>query len=258
MYQKMLEEKTRLEKEILNLQKKLKKLPAGSLICSEEKDSTRYYRCCEGKREYLPKSSGELIKQLALKKYYQAGLKDCTRMLRATEHYLKSMGDGESDVEKLTGKNQAYKDLLAFHFSASPNCDSIWENVPYIKSSEHPEHLVHKTLSDHMVRSKSEALIDMALFLNRIPYRYECLLQLGEHSFFPDFTIRHPKTGQIFYWEHLGMMDNPGYIRKNCHKLQIYCEHGIIPSIQLITTYETDQHPLSSQQVDEIIQTYFL
>lgn len=35
-------------------------------------------------------------------------------------------------------------------------------------------------------------------------FRYECLLKLGDSAYYPDFTIKHPKTGKTYYWEHFG------------------------------------------------------
>lgn len=67
------------------------------------------------------------------------------------------------------------------------------------------------------------------LLTNKIPFRYECELQLEETTLYPDFTLRHPLTGQVFYWEHFGMMDNPNYCRNATTKLQLYFSHGIIP-----------------------------
>ncbi|MFQ8777759.1 MAG: hypothetical protein ACLR78_10425 [Roseburia sp.] len=63
------------------------------------------------------------------------------------------------------------------------------------------------------MRSKSEAMIAMLLHLNAIPYRYECALSLGGVTLFPDFTIRHPVTGVLYYWEHFGLMDDPAYAK---------------------------------------------
>lgn len=98
----------------------------------------------------------------------------------------------------------------------------------------------------------------MLLHVNSIPFRYECELQLGETTLYPDFTLRHPLTGNLFYWEHFGMMDNPAYCRNVSSKLQLYFSHGIIPSINLITTYETKDDPLDVEIVEGIIQHYFL
>lgn len=101
-------------------------------------------------------------------------------------------------------------------------------------------------------------MIDMFLYTNHIPFRYECALSLGETTIFPDFTILHPKTGDIYYWEHFGRMDEPSYYKNVAPKLQLYISHGIIPSINLITTYETQNNPLSSEIIDKIIHYYFL
>lgn len=98
----------------------------------------------------------------------------------------------------------------------------------------------------------------MFLYTNKIPFRYECALQLGESVIFPDFTIRHPETGNLYYWEHFGLMDDLSYSRNSCAKLQLYTSHGIIPSIHLITTYETKDSPLSSEIVEKIVSHYFL
>ena len=101
-------------------------------------------------------------------------------------------------------------------------------------------------------------MIDTLLYLNKIPFRYEDALHLGNTTFYPDFTILHPSTGKIYYWEHFGMMDDAAYAKNTCFKLQTYTSHGIIPSINLITTYETKEFPLSSDSIEKIIHHYFL
>lgn len=133
----------------------------------------------------------------------------------------------------------------------------LWQNEAYTKNPHHPEQLCIKTFSGNIVRSKSEAFIDMVLFQNHIPFRYECALQLGKLTLYPDFTIRHPTTGSIYYWEHFGLMDDTSYRKKTIHKLNTYIQNEIIPSINLITTYETQEHPLSPSTVESIIDSYF-
>lgn len=113
-------------------------------------------------------------------------------------------------------------------------------------------------MAGHNVRSKSEVIIANALFMNKIPYRYECGLRFEELVFYPDFTICHPQTLEIKYWEHFGMMNNPAYCENAFNKLKVYGNHGIIPSINLITTYETQKNPINSEQIQQIIFDYFL
>lgn len=130
--------------------------------------------------------------------------------------------------------------------------------MPYETNPTHPEQLICKSISGNNVRSKSEAMIDMYLYLNKIPCRYEAALELGDTVIYPDFTICHPQTMEIFYWEHFGLMDNPSYSKNAYSKLQLYTSHGIIPSIQLITTYETKDNPLDIELVEKFITHYFL
>ena len=53
-------------------------------------------------------------------------------------------------------------------------------------------------------------------------------------------------------------MDNPTYSKNVNLKLQQYASHGIIPTIQLITTYETKLHPLTAEKIERIVEEYFL
>ena len=135
---------------------------------------------------------------------------------------------------------------------------SEWMNSTFNQNEKYPEQKIHKTFSGNVVRSKSEALIDMVLSINHIPFRYECELQLGETIIYPDFTIMHPETEQIYYWEHFGMMDNPRYAKNAAEKLQMYIMHGVVPSINIITTFETLDNPLTTKDVEKIIADYFL
>ena len=130
-------------------------------------------------------------------------------------------------------------------------------DAPFEKNPKYPEQLIHKSTSGNYVRSKSEAMIDTFLHMNKLPFRYECCLELGDNIFYPDFTIRHPVTGQTYYWEHFGLMDIPSYAQKTYAKLQFYSSHGIIPSLNLIVTFETKESPLSTEMVSQLIHHYF-
>ena len=71
----------------------------------------------------------------------------------------------------------------------------------------------------------------------------------------PDFTIRDPKTGAFFWYEHFGKMDDPRYVRDAPRKLVVYADNGIIPTINLITTFETKNHKLSFPQIRSAVAT---
>lgn len=133
-----------------------------------------------------------------------------------------------------------------------------WAAAPYDQNPLFPEQRIHKCASGHLVRSKSEAIIDMVLYTNQVPFRYECALTLGKTVIYPDFTIRDPSSGKTYYWEHFGMMDQPSYAARTFSKLQLYTSFQIIPSIQLITTYETQEHPLNTETAEALVRQYFL
>ncbi len=54
------------------------------------------------------------------------------------------------------------------------------------------------------------------------------------------------------------MMDDPEYSENAFKKLQLYNTYGIIPSVNLITTFETKTNPLNSVYVRDLLEYYFL
>ncbi len=184
-------------------------------------------------------------------------LGDLEQEKNALGYYLRHHANENSKAEELLTTIPGYKDLL-FDFFVPKDQEAVeWMQAPYEKNSRFPEQLLHKTSAGIYVRSKSEAMIVMFLHMHKIPFRYECALNLGNITIHPDFTVRHPETGEIFYWEHFGRMDDPVYSRKVPSKLQLYIANGIIPSIHLITTYETQDAPLNSEVIENIIEYYF-
>ena len=109
------------------------------------------------------------------------------------------------------------------------------------------------------VRSKSEILIANALGRHNVPYKYECPIVLkGMGKIHPDFTALNVKRRKIYYWEHLGKLDDPDYARKNVFRINTYEKNGIFHGENLITTWETSTLPLDVKLVDELINHYLL
>jgi len=177
---------------------------------------------------------------------------------KALLSYIKERHPSAQDAfEQLTNAPE-YQNLFSHSFVPLSQELNEWMNASYIRNTKYPERLIYKSSSGNFLRSKSESIIDMLLHINKIPFRYECALQLEEITYFPDFTIRHPVTGKTYYWEHFGLMNNPDYCKRAFSKLENYALHGIIPSIQLITTFETIETPLSVDTVQILISRYFL
>ena len=175
----------------------------------------------------------------------------------AIDFYLRHHNSNIPKSELLITAKPEYRQLLAPFFTQYSEDLFQWASADYIHQPQNPEQLIHNTPSGAKVRSKSEAMIDMALYTNNIPFRYECELPLSSKTYYPDFTIRHPLTGKIYYWEHFGLMDNPEYYAKATSKLHNYISHGILPGLQLIITYETKENPLDIKEIERTIAQYF-
>lgn len=258
LYERILAEYKRLNSKIKSIDLKLKTYPQSDFYCTITRGKYyKWYKVDNNKSEYLPKSKRQLAEKLAVRKYLLLLKKDLIQERKAIQFYLKHHHSDAGESEQLL-ENPAYQELLNPYFKPISQELIDWANAPYEKNSSYPEQLIHKTASGNIVRSKSEAIIDLFLYTNKIPFRYECPLQLGQTTIHPEFTIRHPKTGEIFYWEHFGMMDDPLYCKKFYYRIKLYISHGIFPSIKLITTFETKNNPLTTEMVERIIEQYFL
>lgn len=253
----MLSKQEKLEKQIQSLQTQLQSYPAGKLICTKNGGRYKWYQSDGRNKIYIPKEKRDFAEQLAVKKYLSLLLEDLTSEKKAIECYLKHHNSDIGKAEQLLIDTSEYRNLLTTHFTPKSQQLNEWRNLPYKHNTNYPERLIYKSSSGHHLRSKSEVIIDMLLHKNQIPFRYECALELNGTTIYPDFTIRHPKTGEFIYWEHFGLMDNSNYSKNVCSKLQLYISNGIIPSINLITTYETQDHPLQGELVEKIICHYF-
>lgn len=255
--EKLQGKKQEIDRKIDILENQLKTFPKGKLICTEHGGYSKWYQSDGQTKNYIPKKNRRLAEQLAAKKYLTLLEKDLQQERNAIESFLKHQKSDFGQAEQLLAEPSEYQKLLSPFFKPISKELLDWQNSPFTQSKEHPEQLIIKASSGNIVRSKSEALIDMFLYKNKIPFRYECELYLGRQLVYPDFTIRHPKTGKLYYWEHFGMMDDNAYVKKTCKKLYDYSTHGIIPSVQLITTYETKNYPLTTEIVEEVIEHYF-
>ena len=255
LYDKIIKERNILDKKMKSLQKNLKKMPSGTLICTKNSKHFKWYHKDTNQYQYIPKSQRDFAEKLAEKTYYSSLFDDMCQEKNALDSYLKKHKDYKSN--KLL-QNKDFLSLLSARFKPISEELLVWSTEEYKRNPYSPEALTHTSSSGSLFRSKSEADIATFLFRNKIPFRYEAALVLGNHTIYPDFTIRHPITGELYYWEHFGMMDNPEYAKKAFSKIAEYNEHGIYPSINLIMTFETKKNPLGIDTIEKVASDYFL
>lgn len=254
----MQNERAKLAAQASKLRKQVKSFPRGKLLCVKNGPYIKWFKSNGSSPIYIPKKNRKLAESLAAKKFYSLQHAELLQEIKLLDQYLEQHKKLVVKSETLLEDSSCYKELLQAHFQMDIQKLQQWSEEEYDRNTSHPENLVHKTISGQMVRSKSEVIIANSLFLNQIPYRYECGLQCEGMTIYPDFTICHPKTKQLLYWEHFGMMDRQLYCENAFTKLKTYANQGIIPSIQLITTYETQNCPIDSSKIQQIIEEYFL
>ena len=128
-----------------------------------------------------------------------------------------------------------------------------WAMEKYEQSTYKPEEKIHLTSSGVYVRSKSEALISEKLFDREVPNRYEQIIRLDGRRYAPDFTFQDA-SGDWFFWEHAGKMNETEYVRRHLKKRSMYERFGIVPWENLIITYDTVDGGINMALIDSIIR----
>ena len=257
MYEQMKNAKERIMLEIAFVEEQLKDLPKGKLICAKNGNGIKWYESDGHCHTYISKKQRSYAEKLAAKRFLDTRKRTLEQEKLAIDMYLRHY-QGSSSMYRLLEETSPFHELLSQYFQTSSAQMLKWQSEDYPTNPNFPEHLTQKTISGIYVRSKSEAMIATLLHTNRIPFRYECLLELNGIKMYPDFTIMHPQTRQIMYWEHFGLLDSNEYVDNMLSKLKLYISNGIVPSVNLILTYETQEHPLQMAYIDELIRQYFV
>lgn len=123
------------------------------------------------------------------------------------------------------------------------------DKVPYA------EHLIHRTLKGHMVRSKSELVIANMLYQLGITYQYEPKYEglLVPGIVRPDFMFADP-AGDAIIWEHLGMLTRDDYRQSWERKQDWYLQNGFVEGASLFTTRDDEKGGLDSEDVRKVAE----
>lgn len=167
------------------------------------------------------------------------------------EDYRQYAGDECSEIV------QRMTNLFA---SPAPREVSVGGSSRFLEDS-----LIHRTERGDLVRSKSELVIADKLHTAGIDYVYEQPLVLsGGRTRYPDFTIEDDASGITYYWEHLGLLDDPAYLTHWKRKRKEYLAAGIKPYERdqdaeriLIETSDDSGGGLDAQHIGELIRSIF-
>jgi len=112
------------------------------------------------------------------------------------------------------------------------------------------EHLIHRTSTGVLVRSKSELLVAETLTRLGISYEYEKKLPSKDDPDdfrLPDFTVSY--EGDTYYWEHLGMLSVPSYREQWERKRQWYEINGYLE--RLITSQDGPEGSIDTTKIEK-------
>lgn len=248
---------------IKNKEHALKKAPEGSVRIVRCGKSLQFYKKSgpgDYQGKYMPRGEDALARRLVQKDYDERALEKARRELRLIQNFQTSLQKNSVDtVYEALDENR--KSLVTPATLTDAQYAELWQNVSYRKKKidEAGQKLI--TENGETVRSKSEVIIANALKSHNVPYRYEYPLVLevadeDHREFHPDFYCLNLRTRQEYAWEHFGMMDDAEYAERAVQKLSLYSANGYFPGKNLIITMESKSAPLSSQEINRIINEY--
>lgn len=243
-----------------DIEETLKTSPSGSLVIHKRYGHFCYYHCDKNVApRYVSLSKTSEICPLAQKRYNLAVLQVLKNKIKALEKCAKLLNQGDILVE-LTSIYEAFpaelKNLIKPYFDYDREYARKWQARKYKKSSRRVE-TDFWTKRGELVRSKSELIIANKLYDAGIPYHYETLFHMRDEAYFyPDFLVLNPRTKKEYYWEHFGRLGESVYLNDSFDKLEAYAKFGFFPGVNLLATFESDKHGLSTLYVDWTIKKF--
>ena len=229
----------------------------GRLWCRKVRGTYQYYI----NDKYVSKQKEwNRIKAMAQTEYRNK----LRSLLEKEIEYLKRIMEGENQMSALyTNLNEGKRTLF------EPDILPISERIKRFEQEEHvglpfsaDDYTEYYTNRGERVRSKSEKIIADELNRHGIPYKYEKPLLLYVDGvlkeFHPDFTAMNISTGEIKYVEHLGMMDNPFYLKNTLSKMDIYEKNNLLIGRDVILLHESSYRPLNTRAIEDYINEFLM
>ena len=240
---------------------RLEKAPPGRLEIHTQDGRPFYYLVRDGSRSYLPLEQTDLIQALAQKGYDLKAKRVLEKQIAQFEREVRSKTTGGENrlVTLWSAMCPARQELVEPLILPVEERARRWAEEPYepkeFKEVD-PEHYAKNGLR---VRSKSERdtvneLLDFELY-----FKYEAPLHLrGLGLIHPDFMVMNKRTGQVFIWEHFGMVDERGYAQDMVKRIEAYHYNGYYEGKNFLYTMETQRTPFAPKDARRVIKQYLL
>lgn len=249
------------EERITKLKEYLDKLPKGQ-ICAHRRNG-KYLYCLRtknknGKRceKYLSSTQNGLIKAYCESVYLRKLIPAIEKELKVLKTFERNYKPN-SKYEAWNKLPQAYKQYANQIVRDNKTICHDWEYAEFehngFPNSAGKQYITKK---GEIVRSRIELIIADMLYDLKISYRYEQRLDLPSGAIYPDFTILHPETLELYYIEIFGMMDNPEYEQAAFSKIAKYAASKYYNN--LIMFFDHNNSPISTQNIKKTLEIKFL
>ena len=238
------------------IENKLKLFPEGRIEIKHIGNKTYYYHLTRNKKAKILREDDQLTQSLIQKSYL-------IQVKKAVKN----------EISVLTGFKDQYPAIIAEDIYSGLSSErkklakpivptfeqvlDIWQNKPYSPKEIKEGSPIFETLRGERVRSKSEQIIADRLFVNNIPYKYECPLKIGKTIIHPDFTILRRSDRKEIYHEHLGKTDDLKYQNDNFPRINFYILNGFVLGENLFLSFESSTTPLDVRVIDKLINEHF-
>lgn len=257
--QQLLKSLTELQQDLMD---EAESFPEGSLYCYNSKGRRNYcLRIPKGGNRKKERRIGigkdlKMMQALVRKEYIKKALplisgniENCKRFL---ENY--SCVDENSVMHSFVEK---YPELASLIYDDRFDPEK-WANEYSQDKGFFSDDLKSLSADGTEMRSLGELIIGGRLKHYGIPFRYEEAIDHPDISYVPDFTIVRPRDGKIIYWEHIGMVNDAGYMNRNKVKFNVYERYGIVPWENLIVSYSRANGGINEKLIDALIQGWLL
>lgn len=244
------------------LERHQEQFPQGKLRVVKRNNGHQYFlrrKSEDYNGEYVPQKDVKTIRTFLQKKYETKLLDLLNSEIKGLEKLLEGK-EYPNKIRELFSSNP--KDICAF-LSPSDLSDedyaNWWINQEYTGKTISADCPTFITDKGERVRSKSELIIANTLYKLKVPYKYECPLQIRKGLLiFPDFTVLDVIKRREIFWEHRGMMDDADYSNHSVVRIKEYENAGIFLGEKLIITEETSCVPLNTPDIAKTIKHYIL
>jgi hypothetical protein len=209
------------------------------------------------KESYLSrKKDAKLITSLCSKRYYTELIQALAQEIQLLQSFLDGF-DPQKKIHCIRVLPESLQGCVNLLCKSPEQLCKEWENEPFETNTYPFDQEPLRTKKGELVRNRAECLIANTLFDLHIPYRYECAVKLADGgTVYPDFTILHPETLEIFYLEFFGKMDDPSYAVSAFSRIRRYANSPIFP--KLIMIFDHCDAPFNTDTLLNVLKNYFL